>query len=541
MGNQLKETYHNKIIVKDTDDLHQEYQNLKTNIDYQDYIYHFIKQNPNIPIIFVGLVNSPTHVLDLNTNHKFYIEIPLAQNLKQKFFRSAEYLSNKREKLFERYLADPIAIQKKLFYLVNFDKWKDEITSDNNIYAKNNYIFAGPGEIMESVQKILSMQKGGSNDYYTKYLKYKNKYQMTKQIGGAQKCTIDSNDKILFGYGGSTAIIVLTENKLAYKFFTSSLHNRHLDDTYLERNKILDDDIDNEIQITKLLTKNIVDKKISPHYVIYQTDYICNDIKKIFEKCPKKYIEYLKKNTNKNNKLCDKLYQNYPNIKIRNKFPVLEMEYCDYTCADFIKDVSQMSILEMQKCLDIFFFQIIYTILSTQKIYPYFVHGDLFMRNILGLRETDNNNYYTYKFDKNTYYVPKKCFFTKISDFGTTNLNKEHRRFKLIKSDVKDIYNILYDVYDGGNLGSTSLMELCKEDENKKKFIKEYFSNYFDIAKVDEFNDKSQQNMNRDWNNILDKEFMQEIKMKNPYDLINGYFYDIFNKINMSIKVYRSA
>ena len=79
-GNQLKETYHNKIIVKDTDDLHQEYQNLKTNMDYQDYIYHFIKQNPNIPIIFVGLVNSPTHVLDLNTNHKFYIEIPLAQN-----------------------------------------------------------------------------------------------------------------------------------------------------------------------------------------------------------------------------------------------------------------------------------------------------------------------------------------------------------------------------------------------------------------------------------------------------------------------------
>ena len=86
------------------------------------------------------------------------------------------------------------------------------------------------------------------------------------------------------------------------------------------------------------------------------------------------------------------------------------MEYCDYSCADFINDVSQMSILEMQKCLDIFFFQIIYTILSTQKIYPYFVHGDLFMRNILGLRETDNNNYYTYKFDKNTYYVPKKCF-----------------------------------------------------------------------------------------------------------------------------------
>ena len=118
---------------------------------------------------------------------------------------------------------------------------------------------------------------------------------MTKQIGGAQKCTIDSNDKILFGYGGSTAIIVLTENKLAYKFFTSSLHNRHLDDTYLERNKILDDDIDNEIQITKLLTKNIVEKEISPHYVIYQSDYICNDIKKIFDKCPKKYIEYLKK------------------------------------------------------------------------------------------------------------------------------------------------------------------------------------------------------------------------------------------------------
>ena len=71
------------------------------------------------------------------------------------------------------------------------------------------------------------------------------------------------------------------------------------------------------------------------------------------------------------------------------------MEYCNYSCSDFIKDVSNLSEIDMEIYLDIFFFQIIHTIISVKKIYPYFQHNDLFMKNILGSKEKDNGNYYT--------------------------------------------------------------------------------------------------------------------------------------------------
>ncbi len=170
--------------------------------------------------------------------------------------------------------------------------------------------------------------------------------------------------------------------------------------------------------------------------------------------------------------------------------------------------------------------------MSIQKVFPYFTHNDLFMRNILGTREKDNGNYYTYKFNKNTYYVPQKIFYPKINDFGMTNLNEKYKDVKLYKSEYKDIYNIIFDIYNGGNLGATSLTELCKENPDKLKFLKMYFSNYFNVNVIDKYKENASQAMNWDWNNILDDEFMKTIEMKNPIELLNNYFHNIFNKIN---------
>ena len=116
-----------------------------------------------------------------------------------------------------------------------------------------------------------------------------------------------------------------------------------------------------------------------------------------------------------------------------------------------------------------------------------------------------------------------------------TNLNNEFKNFKLYKSEYKDIYNIIFDVYNGGNLGSTSLSELCKDDPDKIKFIRRYFSNYFNVDVIDEYKKNSEQEMNWNWSNILDDEFVKSIEMTKPSDLLNKYFYDIFNKINEQI------
>jgi len=59
---------------------------------------------------------------------------------------------------------------------------------------------------------------------YQTYITNKSNYlYLNNQIGGndkKKKCTIDNTDKILFGDGGSTSIIIISKNKKVYKIFT---------------------------------------------------------------------------------------------------------------------------------------------------------------------------------------------------------------------------------------------------------------------------------------------------------------------------------
>ena len=378
-------------------------------------------------------------------------------------------------------------------------------------------------------------------DYYYKYQKYKSKYiELNKiQTGGDKKCSIEDTDIVLFGDGGSTSIIVITKHNKVYKIFTLYKHMYDVtsDGKIKKIIKNKNKHVMNEIKIYEMITKNIINKNISQHFVKYIGKYKCNNAKKLFNKCPKKYIEFLKVQEDKKSKICKEYYKVYPLRQLINDYNIIEIEYCDYSCSDFIKDLSKMPIIEMEKYLDIFFFQIIYSIMSIQKVYPYFTHNDLFIRNILGKREKDNGNYYTYKFNEKLYYVPQKKFFPKINDFGLTNLNNNYKYFKLYKSNYRDIYNIIYDVYHGGNLGSMSLSELCKDEPDKLKFIKKYFNTFFNTKIIDQYIETSKIQMNRDWGNILDQEFFKSIEMRDPLELLNNYFYDIYKKINSDVLI----
>ncbi len=269
-----------------------------------------------------------------------------------------------------------------------------------------------------------------------------NEYALTKKnycklknsnihFGGNKKCVLEDDDNVVFGNGGSTAIIVITSDKKVYKFFTmyDFLLDIELDVKIKNKNK----GALNEIKIYELITTKIIDEKISPHFVKYLGHHECSDAKTLFKYCPNSYVEFMKLANFQKTTMCEKYFRNYPDVKINNEFKVLEIEYCDYSCADFIRDVSKLPEIEMEKYLDIFFFQIIHAIVSVQKYFPYFIHGDLFMRNILGLREKDNTNYRVYKFNNKKYFVPQKIFFPKINDFGLTNLNNE---LKNVKPDI---------------------------------------------------------------------------------------------------------
>ena len=373
------------------------------------------------------------------------------------------------------------------------------------------------------------------DDYYYKYLLYKNKYLKLKNLnqkGGTKKCSILDTDKILLGDGGSTAIIIISKDKKVYKVFTQYIFKKSLN--IKNEIKSLNKRTLNEIKIYEILTKNIINKNISKHIVKFNGYNSCNNGKELFKKCPKSYTEFLKIENKQKDKICKKYFKN-TSLKLDNKYKVVEIEYCDYSCNDFIKDISELPIIEMERYLDIFFFQIIYTIVSIQKVFPYFTHNDLFIRNILGLREKDNGNYYTYKFNNKKYFVPQKKFFPKINDFGLTNLNNKYKNVQLYKSDCKDIYNILLDVYNGGNLGSESLTTLCKDDQHKLDFLKKYFSNFFNVDVIDTYIENSKENIDWDWDAILDKNFLKSIEIKKPKDLLDNYFYNIFKKINSSV------
>ena len=107
-------------------------------------------------------------------------------------------------------------------------------------------------------------------DYKDKYIKYKTKYLELKNInvnsqivggnndiiiegGGTKKkkqikkCSIDDTDKVLFGDGGSSAIVVITKDKKVYKIFT--LYNFTPDIELDKQIKDQNERVNNEIKM----------------------------------------------------------------------------------------------------------------------------------------------------------------------------------------------------------------------------------------------------------------------------------------------------
>jgi deoxyadenosine/deoxycytidine kinase len=101
LGKLLKNKYKNKIVVKDLDDLRDDfikefYGNSKwtfiNEIEYQKYIYNYINQQ-NKPIIFVGLNDNTIYgknkkiYYNLQSTYNYYIKIDNTNLLKQKCIR----------------------------------------------------------------------------------------------------------------------------------------------------------------------------------------------------------------------------------------------------------------------------------------------------------------------------------------------------------------------------------------------------------------------------------------------------------------------
>jgi hypothetical protein len=405
-----------------------------------------------------------------------------------------------------------------------------------------------------------------NKDKYTQLMNNTNTNNVLIHVGGAKnknkkkskiksksknKCIINTTDKIVFGSGGSKAIIVITDTtpKRVFKMIPIFYSKLALATDKDHRISMQKKNINDEVKIYEKLTKNIIDTGISEHYVKFYNAADCSNTKVLFDKCPS-YVEWLQMppEQKKSLKICDNLMRGHPFVNIDKDYKTIELEYCDYNCGDFVEELALMSPDMIETHLDIFLFQILYTLLVTVKIYPKFVHNDLFIRNILGNKEKDTGKYYEYHYEGKTYYVPQKRFFPKINDFGYTNLDDTNHANKIDVPVLIDFYNIVIDIYDGQNFGANSLMSLLHEqspfnvpdlgnmnksklDDVKIRCIRQYFSTFLNVDKFDELKRTSQKLMDVNWGHIADKEFREYIEFADPKKLME-YFYNIFGKKN---------
>jgi len=173
LGNKLKKQFGNKIVVKDLDDLRDEfikffYGNEKwTYIDvneYQLYIDSYVNKQKK-PIIFVGLNDNIVYgknknlYYNVHSQHNYYIEIDDMIIVKQKCIRllndiqtdkmAMEDLVKNNEKFVKKFTE---AIKRECSAkqtIKQNNKWKKD-------YEKQDYNFMSRENIYKSVVKILN-------------------------------------------------------------------------------------------------------------------------------------------------------------------------------------------------------------------------------------------------------------------------------------------------------------------------------------------------------------------------------------------------
>lgn len=307
-----------------------------------------------------------------------------------------------------------------------------------------------------------------------------------------------------------------------------------------------------EIDIYKYLTKNYLDTEITPHIVgIYQHKK-CDNIKKFFKKkCPTIYEKLTnKKSANYWNRICD--FNDKIN-RFQNKLHLLLLEYCplkiDNEFEKLIKKYKskKITIKELEDFIYRVIFQIIYTLGHLQQNEKQFYHGDLFLRNILGVNECQkgNNDYIEYIFNNKQFYLPANGFYSKMSDFASVIYPKfipnDMLNNTFFFDNKTDVFAFLRDLYDGQNLGATSLMELMRRNKMKKKdinIVKNIFKKFIDVKTIDNMNSINKRQLDRLWH-IKKYPFLRKL-VKEPKQYLLSNVFDKFKKLPKDGKVIKT-
>jgi hypothetical protein len=348
------------------------------------------------------------------------------------------------------------------------------------------------------------------------------------------------------GQGGSNNIVIVSED-YALKIIPNIINK-----TY----KIQADNDLKEVLFYRLFTNEFINNNITLHIVgLYKKYNIgINDV--LPHKCltldeqimlPRNKINYDME------KLCyiKKLYEKK---FVENSAIVLVLEKCETTISDMFKELmlskKRTKAVEFKIELRRIIFQLVFTLSVIQDKYPNFIHNDLFLRNILAINEYVHNinDYIEYVYDKKSYYLPANGLFIKINDFGySLNLptikstlvddikNSVDNSFE-IKNNKRDLWTFFYDLYNGSNMGSYSILSLInsniKNIDTKKVFIsilQSEIGRFFDYKIIDKINKKNLGILDRQWS-IAESKMLKNI-VKLPKEYFSDNTFNYFSKL----------
>lgn len=392
-------------------------------------------------------------------------------------------------------------------------------------------------------------------------------------------CNLPENADYFFGSGGSSSIIAITRDskdlksseqgsKNVYKYFPVITHHSATRKYILNVQK----KYKYEIEVLKLLTSKFINTNKTPHIVEFKKSYYCRKLpEKIFAGC-ETFMEYLKevprpthtKVYEKSNfvksffqsifnikpkkilvelpepeydavkeQICEFYNWGEPLFNLQKGMYIAQIEYCNTSLKNELINISQQNFPEIKNFLDILFFQMFYTLEVIKEVYPNFIHKDLFIRNIMGIKKDfESDTYIRYHYKDKIYDVPDNGLTFKINDFGLTQVDESvYKRIgiknKIIKDSYRDVFALLYDVYNGGNLGALSLYSLI-ENKNIKEDLDKYFDDFFDVKVIKTLiRNNKKRLLNEVWDKTIVKEFVEYIDLVNTKDILE-HFESIF-------------
>lgn len=164
LGNKLQKKFGNKIIVKDTDDLINEFSNGNYEnfdaIKYQKFINNFINKQ-NVPIIFVGLNNGGWGLnnkpYNMYSKYNFYITLDKNIIFVQRCKRFLQKYALSNEKIFYNDLIkNPKIFNSKIKDACNYNFIMNQINQWDNYHKKHKFLFIPREQIFTKVSKILN-------------------------------------------------------------------------------------------------------------------------------------------------------------------------------------------------------------------------------------------------------------------------------------------------------------------------------------------------------------------------------------------------